>query len=110
LGHEFLAPAVTALYRFDGKDTTLLVSLAPNASDAAARVVRLKEHFARSGKVTPVAGFSEETWRGTNAYEGDMIFFARRRDAVVVVHPPAQPEAFLKELFSSIKDWNSCVN
>ena len=99
LGHEFLAPAATAVYRLDGKDTTLLVSLASNPNDAAARAARLKEHFTSSGQVAAVAGMPAEVWRGTNRDEGEMIFFARGRYAVVVIGPPAQPEAFLKELF-----------
>lgn len=99
LGHEFLAPAATALYRLDGKETTLLVSLAAGANDAAARVARLKEHFTSSGKVAALTGMPAEVWRGANQSEGEMIFFARGPYAVVVIGTPAQPEAFLKELF-----------
>lgn len=104
LGHEFLAPAATALYRFDGKDTTVVVSLASSTAGAAERAARLKDHFASSGKASPLSGLGATVFRGTNSAEGEMLFFARGPDLVIVVNPPAQSETFLKELFSSIKD------
>lgn len=104
LGHDFLAPAATAVYRLHGKETTVLVSLARTPADAAARVDRLRQSFATSGKVAAFAGIPVEAWRGSNSYEGDMIFFARGRYAVVVIGPPPEPEAFLKEVFASIKE------
>jgi hypothetical protein len=104
MGHEFLAPAATAVYHLDGKDTTLLVSFAPDAAGAAARVASLKAHFSESGKLVSVGGLRVEAWRGTNPLEGEMIFFARGRYAVVVMHPPARPEAFLKDLLSRVND------
>lgn len=104
MGRDFLAPAVTALYRFAGKETTLLVSTAADPADAARRVARLKQGFEGSGGTKAVAGLPVEAWRGTNSYEGAMIFFTKGRYAVVVMHPPSPPEAFLKEIVSSIKE------
>ena len=104
LGHEFLAPAATAVYRLDGKDTTVAVSLASSAAGAAERAARLKDHFAQSGKVAPLSGLVAAAFQGTSSAEGEMLFFARGPYVVVVVNPPAQSEAFLKELFSSIQE------
>lgn len=96
LGHEFLAPAATAVYRLDGQETTLLVSLAPNPADVVA-------HLKRSYPAQPVAGLPFEAWRGANPYEGEVVFFTHGRYTIVVMHPPAQPQAFLKELVEAVK-------
>ncbi len=104
LGHEFLAPAATALYRFDGKDTTVIVSLASSTAGAAERAARLKDRFAQSGKASPLPGLGRSAFQGTNSAEGEMLFFARGPDLVIVANPPAQSDIFLKELFSSIQD------
>jgi hypothetical protein len=104
LGHDFLAPAATAEYRLQGKETTVLFSLARTPADAALRVERLRQSFATSGKVAAFDGIPAEAWRGSNSYEGDMIFFASGRYAVVVVGPPPEPEVFLKEVLASIKE------
>jgi hypothetical protein len=74
-GHDFLAPALTASYRFDGKATTLVVSLAADEREASRRVERLRQYYAQPG--------------------GDAIFFARGRVVVLCLHPPAGAEAFL---------------
>lgn len=104
MGHDFLAPAATALYRFGGKETMLLVSMAASPEDAKARVARLKQSFANSGGATAVANMPVGAWRGTRQDQGEMILFAQGRYAVVFVHPPSQPRTFLKEIVSSIKD------
>jgi hypothetical protein len=104
LGYDFLAPAATAIYRFDGKDTTVLASRAPTADEAASRLARLKADVARSGTVTAAPGLPGEVWRSTRPPDGDMVFFARGRYVVVVQAPPADADAFLKELYSSVTD------
>jgi hypothetical protein len=104
LGHEFLAPAATAVYRFQGKDTTVIVSLASSTAGAAERAARLKDRFAQTGKVSPLAGLGATAFRGSNSAEGEMLFFARGSNLVIVASPPAQSDNFLEELFSSIKD------
>jgi hypothetical protein len=104
LGRDYLAPATTAIYRFNGHDTTVLASRAPTAEEAAARLGKLKEDFARSGAVTAVAGLPGEVWRSAGAPAGETVFFARGRYVVAVQAPPADADAFLKELYSSVKD------
>lgn len=104
LGRDFLAPAASAAYRFDSRETTLLVSMAANPQDAAARVARLKQSFASSGGVTAIPGMPVQIWRGANPAEGEMVFFASGRYAVALVHPPSPPLAFLKLVVSSIQN------
>jgi hypothetical protein len=77
-GHDFLAPALTASYRFDGKATTLVISLAADAREANQRVEQLRQHYSGPG--------------------GDAIFFARGRMAVLCLHPPAGAAAFLDKV------------
>jgi len=74
-GHEFLAPALTASYRFDGNVTSLVISLAADAGEAERRVEQLRQYYSQSG--------------------GDAIFFARGRLAVLCLHPPTGAAAFL---------------
>jgi hypothetical protein len=104
LGRDYLAPATTALYRFDGHETTVLASRAPTPEEAALRLGKLKEDLARLGAVTAVAGLSGEVWRSAGTPDGEAVFFARGRYVVVVLGPPADADAFLKELYSSVKD------
>ncbi len=104
MGRDYLAPATTALYRFDGHDTTVLASRAPTAEEAARRVSRLKEDLAHAGTVAAVAGLPDGVWRGSGAPEGDAVFFARGRYVVVVQAPPDDGNAFVKAIYSSAKD------
>jgi hypothetical protein len=77
-GHDFLAPALTASYRFDGKATTLVISLAADEREAKQRVERLRQYYSGSGS--------------------DAIFFARGRWAVLCLHAPADAAAFLDKV------------
>lgn len=104
MGHDFLAPAATALYRFGGQETTLLVSMAASPQDAKARVALLKQSFANSGGAAAVAGMPLEAWRGKSQDRGEVIFFARGLYAVVLVHPPSQPREFLTQIAAVVKD------
>jgi hypothetical protein len=78
VGHDFLAPALTASYRFDGKATTLVISLAADAREANQRVEKLRQYYSQSG--------------------GEVIFFARGRVAVLCLHAPADAAAFLDKV------------
>jgi hypothetical protein len=77
-GHDFLAPALTASYRFDGKVASLVISLAADEREAKQRVEQLQRYYQRSG--------------------GDTIFFARGRWAVLCLHAPAGAAAFLDKV------------
>jgi hypothetical protein len=77
-GHDFLAPALTASYRFDGKVTSLVISLAADAREANQRVEQLRSYY--------------------SARQGEVVFFARGRYAILCLHPPADAAAFLAKV------------
>ena len=96
LGFEFLSPAVTAVYRINGNDTTLLVSLAP---DPASVMMCLKKAL----RATPVAGLPAKAWRATRLPEAALIFFACGRYTILIMDPPAQPDSLVKEILESAR-------
>jgi len=104
LGRDYLAPATTVIYRIGGRDTTVLASRAPTAGEAAGRVARLKADLAGSGAVAALAGLPGEAWRCAGPPESEAVFFARGRYVVVVQSPPHDADAFLRELYNSVKD------
>jgi hypothetical protein len=104
LGHDFLSPAMTAAYRFGEAETTVLASFAKDAADAARRLAALKAYYGKTGKMAPFAGLPGEAWRAASPDDGDAIIFVRSGKLLVVENPPARPEAFLRELYSSVKD------
>ena len=103
LGHEFLAPACTADYRFAGKQSSLLISTSADAAQAKKKLELLKGYFAKSGKVADEPALPG-AWRGASSHEGGAIFFARGRYTVLLLNPPADAAAFLKEVASRLKD------
>jgi hypothetical protein len=103
LGHEFLAPACTADYRFAGKQSSLLISTSADAAQAKKKLELLKGYFAKSGKVADEPALSG-AFHGSSSHEGETIFFARGRHTVLLVNPPADAAAFLKEVASRLKD------
>ena len=104
LGHEFLAPAILASYSWGGKPTTLIISKATNASEAAVRVGKLRDYFGRSGKAVPQPGFPPPAFSGSNQLEGEAVFFATGSYAVLCLNPPADAGSFLKSLTERIAE------
>jgi hypothetical protein len=98
LGHEFLAPAIEATYLIEGKSVLLLISKASDAAGAIGRVNQLRDYFRKSGKVAPGSDIVPGAFRGSNQYEGEIVFFSRGAYAVLCVNPPPQPKPFLKEV------------
>jgi hypothetical protein len=102
LGHDFLAPAAMATYKFGGKESTLAVSIAKNPADAKARAAKLESHFGKSAAAAPEGGANAR--RGSNSYEGEMIFLSRGSYTVLLVNPPADATGFLKECIAKIPE------
>ena len=102
LGHDFLAPALEASYLIEGKPVLLLISKAYDAADAAARVNQLQEYFRKSGQLGSESDLIPGGFRGSNQYDGEIVFFVRGIYAVLCVNPPPQPEAFLKEVLNHL--------
>lgn len=103
-GLNFLAPALMATYTFDGQETALYISLAPNAREAGLRVERLREHYARSGEVNPEPDLGPGAARTSDASQGGVIFFARGRYAVLCLHAPAEATKFLNTITTPFGD------
>ena len=101
LGHTFLAPAYSASYRIGGNQTMLILSEAANPEEARARSERLRKHFSETGKAIPWPPI-QNAFRGVNQLEGQWIFFPRQRYTVILMNPPADPAALLKDLFARI--------
>lgn len=102
LGHSFLEPAVTAQYNFQGKESTLLVSLADNPANAKERIEKLVAHFQRSGEVHKLHPDMPNVYAGENPYEGKALMVASGDYAVVWLSPAEDPMGFLQQLVSSL--------
>jgi len=104
LGHDFLAPAIMAAYAFGEKQTSLIISKAPDAKGAAQKVGQLQDYFGRSGKVASQPGLAPGAFTGSNEFEGEAVFFASGSYAVLCINPPPNPEAFLKAVMERIAE------
>jgi hypothetical protein len=102
LGHDFLSPVIEATYLIDGKSALLLISKASDATGASQRVHQLQDYFGKSGKVAPESDIVPGTFRGSNQYEGEVVFFSRGAYAVLCVNPPPQPGPFLKAVLDHL--------
>lgn len=98
LGHDSLAPAYAATYSFGAKPTTVALSLAASPTEAGARARELREHFAKTGKLTPQPAVAPGAAVGSNRYEGEVLFFVRGRYLVLIVNPPPDPTSLVKAL------------
>ena len=104
LGHDFLSPAIEATYVIDGKPVLLLISKASDAAGATERVHQLRDYFRKSGKIGPGPDVVAGGFRGSNQYEGEVIFFSRGAYAILCVNPPPQPEPFLRAVLERLAD------
>jgi len=104
LGHDFLAPAIMAAYAFGDKQTSLVISRAPDAKGAVQKVEQLRSYFGRSGKVVPQPGLASGAFLGSNQFEGEAVFFASGSYAILCINPPPNPELFLKSVIERIAE------
>jgi len=102
LGHEFLSPAIEATYLIDGKQVILLISKASDAAGAGQRADQLRDYFLKSGKVAPAPNLVPGGFRGSNQYDGEIVFFLRGDYAVLCVNPPPHPEEFLHQVLDQL--------
>jgi hypothetical protein len=104
LGHDFLAPAIMATYAWGEKQTSLIISKAPDAKGVAQKVAQLRDYFGRSGRVVPQTGLAPEAFLGSNQVEGEGVFFASGSYVVLCLNPPPNPESFLKSVIERIAE------
>jgi hypothetical protein len=104
LGHDFLAPAIVAAYAWGEKQTSLVISKAPDAKGAVEKVGQLRDYFGRSGRVVPQPGLAPGAFLGSNQVEGEGVFFASGSYVVLCLNPPPSPESFLKSVMERIAE------
>ncbi|MBZ5536502.1 MAG: hypothetical protein LAO31_11145 [Acidobacteriia bacterium] len=103
LGHDFLGPAIMASYSFGGQEAALLISRAPDLASATQTVERLQKHFSRTGTLSRQPDLGAGSFRGSNPYEGDILFLSRGRYTILCLKPPSQPKAFLNAVVDHIE-------
>ena len=94
MGHSFLAPVYQAVYGSGKEERKLLLSVGKDASDAAARLQQLADHFTKTGKWQAAAGYGEGAMRGTNSFEGEVVVRVKGRYLVMLLNPGTGGEAF----------------
>jgi len=110
LGHDFLAPAILATYAWGEKQTSLLISKAPDAKGAEKKVGQLRDYFGRSGKVAPQPGLAPGAFSGSNQFEGEAVFFASGSYAILCLNPQPNPEGFLTSVVERIAEMGDRVS
>jgi uncharacterized protein DUF6599 len=103
LGHDFLGPAIMASYSFGGQETSLLISMAPDSASATQTVKRLREYFSRTGALSRQPDLGAGSFRGSNPYEGEVLFLSRGPYTILCLKPPSQPKAFLNAVVDHIE-------
>ncbi|HUA62040.1 MAG TPA: DUF6599 family protein [Verrucomicrobiae bacterium] len=98
MGFELLAPATTVLYGSAEKPTTVLAYRAATAEDAVNRLGKLNEQMAGHGPMANVPGLPGAK------QQGEVISFSRGCYVVVVRNPPPDRDAFLRAIYSAVKD------
>lgn len=101
LGLQFLAPAITADYKLGETNTTLVLSLAKDETDAQERIQKMREQVTKNGSLAELEGRGVGAFRGKDKYRGEIVGFAlngaeQKSYAVFVVKPPENADEFIK--------------
>jgi hypothetical protein len=96
LGHPFLSPAYQATYDFAGRESTLLVSVAADKTDAEARLKSLADHFRRTGQWGDAPEFGSGAARGSNSFEGSVVATASGCYLLLLLNPQDHSESFFQ--------------
>jgi hypothetical protein len=97
LGHQFLGPAYMGSYG----NSQLVIAEADNPAEARKWTELLGAHFRAAGKVAAWPGLPG-AWRGWSDFEGEWLFLPRGRYTVILISPPAHPEALIENLFRKL--------
>jgi hypothetical protein len=97
MGHKSLEPALLASYVLDGKDSTVLISLADGDAAASERIQAMDAHFRKSGKVKPFPGVAGALL-ASSPYEGEILLVPHGRFAILMVNPPKDPRSLLNQI------------
>ncbi len=97
LGHSFLGPAYVASYNAGNAESTLLISVASNATEAQERMKRLTEHFRKTGTCDPAPELGEGAIRASNSFEGRTLARTKGLYLVVLFSPTAAADSVFKD-------------
>jgi len=103
LGHPFLSPAYQAVYGLDGAQSTLMVSVAASAAEAASRLTALEGHFRRTGQWGPAQEFGPGAARGSNSFEGSLVAATAGQYVVIVLNPSSGSAVFFKDAVARLR-------
>ncbi len=103
LGHPFLSPSYLARYEVNGKESTLLISIARDPAEAQERLKRLASHFKASGKCQAATGYGEGAIRASNSFEGSVLASTKDRYLMMLVNTTAETESVLKEAVQALR-------
>ena len=104
LGHEFLAPAILASYTLGVKQTTLLISKAPDAAAAALKVGSCETISSVRARWSLIRYWRRQPSSGRTSSRARAVFFASGSYAVLCLNPPVNPESFLKTIKERIEE------
>ncbi len=100
MGHPFLGPAYTAKYEWNGRASTVLISIADDAADARRRLEQLAGHLRQTGQLDTE---KPDMVRGGNSFEGTMLAKAEARYLAVVLNSGPGSEALLDAVCSRLR-------
>ena len=100
LGNAFLGPAYLVSYV---DESTLLVSVAPDAADAQKRFRLLTEHFRKTGTCAEAPDVVAGAIRAGNSFEGSVLAAAKGNYVVVLYSKSASSDAVLKEALQNLQ-------
>jgi hypothetical protein len=103
MGHRFLGPAYLASYDWNGHESTVMVSVAPEPQQARDRLAQLEQHLRRSGKVQPAPELGAGAIRGETSYEGALAARVEGRYAVLLLSPGPGAETLLEAVCSRLR-------
>ena len=100
LGNAFLGPAYLVSYT---DESTLLVSVAPNAADAQNRLALLTEHFRKTGTCAEAPDIAAGAIRAGNSFEGKVLAAAKGNYVLVLYAKGAGADAVLKQALQDVQ-------
>ena len=103
LGHSFLGPAYLATYGTNGKDSTLLISVAANETEAKERLRLLTEHFRKSGRCNAAPELGAGAIRASNSFEGNVLAQVQGRYLLVFISAENSSGATLAEALRNLR-------
>lgn len=103
LGHDFLAPALTASYSIEAKPTVLVISRAANPQAALRRLEQVRGYFTSSRKLAAAADVAPGVFQGVNPDDAKVMFFASDSYVIVCLNPPSDPRPLIHSVIERVR-------